>query len=321
MWEFSIFRALGLMIRTWPFVLMRVAIHLGIALGLVVAAGAGAVAGQALADLSGEVSGSSAALWGGGAGFLFAALAVVFLRGRLLHQVTAPHLAALVETLDRRPLPIGRGQVGLANGIVAQRFGDAPALIALDALVRGVIRTATGMVDGLLVDILPVSALDRLVRGSGAQLRLTLGLLDGVVLAHATRTRSENAWEAAHDGLVLYTQNARPLMANAVWLALVGWALAGLVAFAALSPTSPLAALLPGGPWAGVLLALVLGWAVKAALYDPFALACMLQLHLRLTQDQEPLPEWRGRLTQVSDTFRQLGERALGWRSGAAQDA
>lgn len=321
MWDFSIFRALGLLIRTWPFVIMRMAVHLGIAVGLVISAGVGAVAGQALAGLGGEASGSSAALWGGGVGVLFAALAVVFLRGRLLHRVTAPHLAALIEALDRRPLPIGRGQVGLANGIVAQRFGDASALLALDTLIRGVIRTATGMVDGLLVDILPVSALDRLVRGSGAQLRLTLGLLDGVVLAHATRTRSENAWEAAHDGLVLYTQNARPLMANAVWLALVGWALAGLVAFAALSPTSPLAALLPGGAWAGVLLALVFGWAVKAALYDPFALACMLQLHLRLTEDQEPLPEWRGRLTQVSDTFRQLGERALGWRSGAAQDA
>lgn len=321
MCEFSIFRALGLLIRTWPFVLMRTAVHLGIAVGVVIAAGVGAVAGQALAGLGGEAPGSSAALWGGGAGFLLASLAVVFLRGRGLHRVTAPHLSALIEALDRRPLPIGRSQVALANGIVAERFGDESALIALDSLVRGVIRTATGLVDDLLVDILPVSALDRLARASGAQLRLTLGLIDAVVLAHATRTRWENAWEAAHDGLVLYTQNARPLMANAVWLSLVGWALAGLVAFAALSLASSLAVVLPGVPWAGVLLAVVFGWSVKAALFEPFAIACMLQLHLRLTQDQEPLPEWRGRLTQVSDTFRQLGERALGWRSGTAQDA
>lgn len=320
MWEFSIFRALGLMIRTWPFVLMRVAIHLVIAALLAVAAGAGAAAGQALAGLI-EPLGMSAALWGGGAGFLVGALAVVFLRGRLLHRMTAPHLAALIEALDRRPLPIGRRQVALANAIVAERFGDARALIALDTLIRSVIRTATGLVDGLMTDILPVSALDRLARASGAQLRLTLGLIDAVVLAHATRTRSENAWEAAHDGLVLYTQNARPMMANAVWLSLVGWALAGLVALAALSPATLLAAVLPGMPLAGVLLAAVFGWAVKAALYDPFAMACMLQLHLRLTQDQDPLPEWRGRLTQVSDKFRQLGERALGWRAGGVQDA
>lgn len=317
MWEFSIFRALGLMIRTWPFVILRAAIHLLIAALLVVAAGAGVAAGQALA---GEPLGSSAALLGGGAGLVFGALAVAVLRGRLLHRMTAPHLAALVEALDHRPLPAGRRQVALANAIVAERFGDAPTLLALDSLIRGVIRTATGLVDGLLADILPVSALDRLARASGAQLRLTMGLIDAVVLAHATRTRSENAWEAAHDGLVLYTQNARPLMVSAVWLSLVGWALAGLVALAAVPSMTPLAEALPGVPWAVPLAALIFGWAVKAALFDAFALACMLQLHLRLTLDQDPLPEWRGRLTQVSDKFRQLGEQALRWRSGAAQD-
>ncbi|MDP3194572.1 hypothetical protein [Tabrizicola sp.] len=321
MWEFSIFRALGLMIRTWPFILFRAAIYLVMALVLVVAAAAGVVAGHALAGLWGEPVGVSADIWGGAAGLLLAALAVPSLRGRLLHRVTAPHLAALVEALDRRPLPFGRGQVALARAIVATRFGDAPALSALDTLVRGIIRTATALVDGLLVDVLPITALDRLARASGTELRLTLGLIDAVVLAHATRTRSENAWEAAHDGLVLYTQNARPLMVNAVWLSLVGWALAGLVALAALSPATFLAAVLPGVPWGGPFVAVVFGWAVKAALYDPFAMACMLQLHLRLTQDQDPLPEWRGRLTQVSDKFRQLGERALSWRAGGAQDA
>lgn len=320
MWEFSIFRALGLMIRTWPFVLMRVAIHLVIAAFLVIAARAGAVAGQALSGNMGPV-GMSAALWGGLAGFLLGTLAVVFLRGRLLHRMTAPHLAALVEALDRRPLPFGRRQVALANAIVVERFGDARAFTMLDTLVRSVIRTATGLVDGLLTDILPVSALDRLARASGAQRRLTLGLIDAVVLAHATRTRSENAWEAAHDGLVLYTQNARPLMVNAVWLSLVGWALAGLVALAAVSPATVLAGALPGVSGAVPFVAVVFGWALKAALYDPIAMACMLQLHLRLTQDQDPLPEWRGRLTQVSDKFRQLGERALGWRAGGVQDA
>ena len=56
-----------------------------------------------------------------------------------------------------------------------------------------------------------------------------------------------------------------------------------------------------------------IAWAVKAAVIEPFALACMLQVFFSVTEGQEPQPEWRGRLTQISDKFRQLGERAVGW--------
>lgn len=318
MWEFSVFRALGLLIRTWPFVLVRVAVHLGIAATLLVAAGAGALAGRALAKAAGETV-DGAAL-GGAAGLLIVAMLIALLRGRLLYRMTVPHLAVMVETLDGRPLSIGPGQIAGARTIVAERFGDQPTLLALDRLVRAVIRTATGLVDGLLADIFPVSSLDRLARATGGELRLARSTIEAVVLGHAMRVRFENAWEAAHDGLVFYTQNARPMMTNAVWLSLTGWALAGAVALSLLSPLTGFAAAVPALPWAGPLAAVLVGWAVKAALFDPFALACMVQLHLRLTEDQEPQPEWRGRLTQVSDKFRQLGERALGWRSSPAQD-
>jgi hypothetical protein len=319
MWEFSVFRALGLLIRTWPFVLVRSAVHLAIAALLLVAAAAGAVAGRALAGGAGTPV--DPAVWGGAAGLLIAGALIALLRGRLLYRMTVPHLAVMVETLDGRPLSWGTGQLAAARAIVAERFGDEPALLALAKLVRGVIRTATGLVDGLLTDILPVSALDRLARATGAELRLARRLVEAVVLGHAMRVRFENAWEAAHDGLVFYTQNARPMLTNALWLSLTGWGLAGVVALSVLSPLAGFAAAVPDLPWAGPLAAVLIGWAVKAALFDPFALACMVQLHLRLTEDQEPQPEWRGRLTQVSDKFRQLGERALGWRATPAQDA
>ena len=321
MWEFSVFRALGLVIRTWPFVLLRAVIGLMIAVAVVVTAGLGARIGQSMGHLGDTSAGVPSGLWGAAVGVALALLAVQLLRGQLLHRVKVAHLAVMVEAIERRPLPLGPGQVARARVIVGERFGDAAALNALDRLVRGVTRTATGLVGNLLIDLLPIAALDRLTRMTGAHLRLTLGLIEGVVLAHALRTRSENAWEAAHDGLVLYTQNARPMMVNALWLALAGWALAVVVAIAALPTATAVAAQAPGLTGAGLLLAALVGWAVKAALYDPFALACMIQVHLRLTEDQEPLPEWRGRLTQVSDKFRELGERALGWHAGTAPDA
>lgn len=321
MWEFSVFRALGLLLRTLPYVLFRASVVIGIAAALLLAAGLGAGIGQAFSGLRPAVPASTFAFWGGATGLCLVALAVLALRGRILHRVGVGHLALMVEVLDRRPVPVLGNQPALGRSLTAERFGDAAALTALDRLVRGVIRTATGLVDDLLVGTVPVAPLDRAVRATGLHLRLAQGLLESVVLAHALRTRSENAWEAAHDGLVLYTQNARPIMATALGLSLTGWVLAGAVAIGVLPAALSLAALLPDVPGTALLLALVFGWALKATLYDPFAQACLLQLHLRLTRDQDPLPEWRGRLTQVSDKFRQLGERALRWQPRAAPDA
>ncbi len=309
MWDFSVFRALGLLLRTFPFVLFRIAICLAIAVALAL----GGLAGSAVEQLFGNAAGTVGAVWGGAAGLLVVAALIHLRRDRLLFVVKAGHIALMVEALDGRRLPVSIGQIGLARAVVSERFVEARSLLALDRLIRAVIRTATRMVDGLLEGFLPLALLDRLVRSTGLHLRLAMGLIVAVVLGHAIRSRSENAWEAAHDGLVLYTQNARPLLTSAVSLQLVGWGLAGVLVLALLSPAATAAAFLPSVPGAALLLAALSAWVAKAALYDPFATACMLQLHLRLTEAQEPLPEWRGRLTQVSDKFRQLGERALGW--------
>jgi hypothetical protein len=93
-----------------------------------------------------------------------------------------------------------------------------------------------------------------------------------------------------------------------------------------LAPAAAVVYLLPGESSAGMFVfAIVFAWAVKAALIEPFAVACMLQVFFKVTAGQEPNAEWRGRLTQASDKFRKLGEKAVGWRPtpgpGAAQDS
>jgi hypothetical protein len=198
--------------------------------------------------------------------------------------------------------------------VVTERFGQSSALFALDQLIKGVIAVVSSLVEGVLT-LLPIPGLDRAVGVLRAYLRLAVGLVDEVILAHAIRSRSENAWEAAHDGLVLYAQNARPMLVNAAWLTLFTAGLSVLVFFVMLAPAATVVWLLPGDSSAGMFVfALVFAWAVKAALIEPFALACMLQVFFKVTEDQDPLPEWRGRLTQASEKFRKLGESAVGWR-------
>ncbi|MBN8630278.1 MAG: hypothetical protein J0L76_05435 [Rhodobacterales bacterium] len=321
MWDFSIARALGLMIRTAPFLIFRALVFFAVGAALILMTGAGAGTGYGIGIFGDEEFQTSSTLWGGIFGFGLTAGVIFFFRDYLLYLVKAGQIAVMVEYLDGRPVPYGHGQIAFARSVVAERFGQASALFALDRLVKGVIGVITGLVEGVMT-ILPIPGLNQIMAAVRAYLRLSVGLVDEIILAHAIRTRSENAWEAAHDGLVLYAQNGRAMLVNAAWLTLISWVLAAVVFLFMLAPATGLIWLLPGDASGGLyIFALVFAWAIKAALIEPFALACMLQVFFKLTEGQEPQPEWRGRLTQISDKFRQLGERAVGWRPHPANDA
>jgi hypothetical protein len=321
MWDFSITKALGLMVRTAPFLLFRALVYFGIAAALVLVTGAGAGIGYGIGLLGEGEFRETSTVWGGAAGFALTAGIIFFLRDYLLYLVKAGHIAVMVELMDGRPIPRGQGQIAYARGIVADRFGQASALFALDQLIKGVVRLVTGLMDGML-SLLPIPGLDRLAGVLRAYLRLAVGLVDEVILGHAIRSKSENAWEAAHDGLVLYAQNARPLLGAAAWLTLITWVMAALVFLVMLGPAAAVIALAPGDGSTGLLVfAVLFAWAVKAAVIEPFALACLLQVFFQETEGQEPNAEWRGRLTQVSDKFRKLGEQAVSGGPGPRSPA
>lgn len=312
MWDFSVFKALGLMARTAPFVIFRAVVYFGITAALIIVTGTGAGVGYGVGLLGDEEFQATSTFWGGALGFGLTIGVIFFLRDYLLYLVKAGHIAVMVELMDGKPVPGGQGQIAYAKGVVTERFGQASALFALDQLIKGVINLVTGLLQGVLF-ILPIPGLDRIMGVVRAYLRLAVGLVDEVILGHAIRTRSDNAWEAAHDGLVLYAQNARPMLVNAAWLTLITWVLAALVFLVMLAPAAAVVWLLPGESSAGMFIfAVVFAWAVKAALIEPFAVACMLQVFFKVTEGQEPNAEWRGRLTQASAKFRKLGEKAVG---------
>ena len=86
-----------------------------------------------------------------------------------------------------------------------------------------------------------------------------------------------------------------------------------------LAPAALLVHLMPGA-WSagGFVFALLLAWSIKAALLEPLAITCMMQVYFRSTGHQTPDPEWEARLEQLSARFRELKERAT---NAASSDA
>ncbi|MGB3387429.1 MAG: hypothetical protein WBA88_05540 [Pseudaminobacter sp.] len=312
MWDFSIGGALGMMARTMPFIVLRMAVYFGIAVGYVLVTGTGAGIGYGIGGFGDEGFQASSTLWGGVIGFGVFGAAMYLAREYILYIVKAGHIAVLVELIDGKPMPDGRSQVSYATEVVKERFAQASVLFTIDQLIKGVVAAITGLVRGIL-SFLPLPGVRQISGILHAFLRVAVGFIDEVILAHAIRTRSTNPWASAKEALVLYGQNYKVMLKNAAWLAAIVYLMSFLVFLVMLAPAALVVYLMPGA-WAagGVVFALLFAWSVKAALLEPFAIACLMQVYFRAIENQQPDPEWEARLEQMSAKFRKLKARALG---------
>ena len=311
MWDFSFGRSLGLMVQTLPFILLRILVYFAVAMAFVLATGLGAGLGWAFGAFGDAGFRATASFSGGAIGFGIIAFVAYWFREYVLYLVKAGHIAVMVELLDGRPMPEGRSQIGHAQAMVRERFAEASVLFGVDQLVKGVLRTITGLVRGIFT-LIPIPGIRQLTSVLHAFLRMAVGFIDEVILAHALRTRATNPWASARIALVFYGQNHRNMLKNAAWITLFVYGLTLVMFFVMLAPAAVVANLYPGGLSAlGVVLAVVFAWAVKAAVFEPLAVACLLQAYFRAIEGQTPDPEWEQRLDGMSQRFRDLKDRAL----------
>jgi len=88
-----------------------------------------------------------------------------------------------------------------------------------------------------------------------------------------------------------------------------------------LAPAAAVVYMIPGA-WAagGFVFAILFAWAFKAALIEPFAIACMLQVYFAKIEGQTANPEWEAKLSGMSNKFARLGEKAANWTTRKGPD-
>jgi hypothetical protein len=214
----------------------------------------------------------------------------------------------------------GRGPTGsqLAYGKeqVTSRFKDTSIMFAIDQVLDGVVR-AFNRTFASVTDLLPLPGMDALQQFVRRVTRFSTTYIDEAILSRAYAQKEENVWAVAKDGVILYAQCWKPILANAVALTLLSYVefFAFLVVLGV--PAVAIGALVPGlGVALGI--AVLLGaWMLKLALADAYALAATLLAYHRSTAGVEPDPAWQARLDQVSDQFRTLTEKAADTVRGA----
>jgi hypothetical protein len=311
MWDFSIGRALAAVLRSWPFLLVRLALYSAIAFTYLALMGTGAGVGYGVGHVSSDPGTPVfGAVVGGISGFALAWFLFRLLAEYILYVVKAGHVAVLLHLLEGRTVPGAMEQVSYARSVVQARFAEASLLFVLDQLIKAVLRTTAALLRGI-ASFVPIPGLRGLIAFFNLVVAMSLTYADEVVLAYNIRSGVNEPWETSRRGLVLYAQNGRNILKNAFWLALIVWAIAIAIFLMALSPAAALVYLVPGQPagWSFVA-ALVLTWACIAAFVEPFAIACLMQAYFKAIEGQEPDAEWDARLSQASRQFREIKDRA-----------
>ena len=317
MWDFSFSKAIGMVVRTLPFVILRMIVYFGIGLAYLFAVGTGAAIGYGLGHIgSSPDAPAGGAFWGGAIGFGVTSMALYLAREYILYLVKAAHIAVLVELLDGKQIPGGQGQISYGAAFVKSHFAESSVLFGVDLLIKGVLRAFFRTIN-FFTAFLPIPALQQLIRIAEAIVRMSLTYVDEIILAHLIRTRTTNPWKTAEEGLVLYAQNYKHFLKNAAWLSVFLWVLTLLVFLLIVGPFAGIAAMMHGGGalWA-LGFAFIFAWATKAALLEPVAIACLMQVYFKTIEGQTPNAEWEQRLSQASGKFRELGAKATGWVPG-----
>jgi hypothetical protein len=318
MMDFKLGEVLSLIGRTVPFLVFRFLIYFGITLAYVLITGVGAGLGYGIGGIGGEPE--AGGMWGGMAGFGLAGAMIYFLREYLLYIVKAGHIAVLVELMQGKRIPGGKGQIDYAQGVVRDRFAQSSVLFGVDQLIKGILK-AFNRTFFTITNFLPIPGIQGVAKFVNTIINLSLTYLDEVILAYNIRINAENPWEASRTALVLYAQNYKTFLKNAFWLAFVIWGLTFLVFLLILAPVAGLVSLFPGaaGPLA-LILALVFAWGVKQAVIEPIGMTALMQVFFKVTEGQEPNREWESKLDGVSNKFSQLKRKASEWTPSTASD-
>ncbi|MDT8438471.1 MAG: hypothetical protein RQ729_05645 [Wenzhouxiangellaceae bacterium] len=311
MMDFKLGEVLSLMGRTAPFLVFRFLVYFGITLAYVLITGIGAGLGYGIGSIGGEPE--AGGMWGGMAGFALAGAAVYLLREYLLYLVKAGHIAVLVELMDGKQIPGGRGQIAHAQRVVRERFAQSSILFGVDQLIKGILK-AFNRVFFTIANFLPIPGVQGIAKFINTIVNLSLTYLDEVILAYNIRIRADNPWEASRTALVLYAQNYKAFLKNAFWLAFVIWGLTFGIFLLILAPVAGLVALFPGtaGPLA-LIIALVFAWGIKQAVIEPIGMTALMQVFFKVTEGQTPNAEWEDKLDGVSKKFAELKRKAEDW--------
>jgi hypothetical protein len=303
--------SIGLLTRTLPYAVMRFAVLLAFSVAcivwMVITIGGSAWTGAHIAGVFGVAWFISCAVV---AGWFWTAIVRY-----VLHLIECGHVAVLTELIVHGR--VGNGSESMfayGKRVVTEKFGQVNILFAINQLVRGVVNAVHGTIEGV-GHILPIPGIDSIANLITGILRAATRYMDKVIFSYNLACGDDNPWRSAQHGLIYYAQNAKPILKQSVWIVVLEHVLSALLWLVLLIPAAALTAILPQsvretGGLVTIVVAVLFALAARGAFLKPvFLIMVMVRFHA-LVEHQPINEEWVARLDQLSDKFRDLGQKA-----------
>jgi hypothetical protein len=304
--------AVGLLLKTLPFLLVR----LGVLLALSVA---GLVWWAIL--IGGVVFfGSRSRVLGWIWFFVFAGVFGWAWRGVIryfLYLIKAAHIAVLTELITTGR--IGNGSESMfeyGKRIVKDRFGEVNVMFGLDVLIDGIVNAFNNSLNWV-ASLVPVPGLQSVMGVVNAILKASTTYIDETIFSYNLARGDDNIFRSSKDGLIYYAQNAKEILKTGLWAVALDKVLTAVVWVIFLVPVFTFGYVLGGSAWwltlSAFVFASVFAADVHSALLKPLFLTMVMVKFHASVQAQPINPEWDARLSDVSDKFRELKQKAEGF--------
>lgn len=312
------------LLKTYQFVLLRIAVGLALAAGLVVA-----VVASIWLFLTFDL------------GLAIPAIVVLFLLlsfvsyvigPYLLYFVEAGHVAVLTHLITEGETPTNQLQFGWNQA--RANFASVTVLFVLDIAIKRVLRQLNAIINTIVSSLTDDLSIEDRQREAGVvqgvvgilqlALNITISYVDKALLANIYRSDAENNWQPAKDGVVLYAMTWKPVLASALILATLFYGpliVAGYFSeeiLAALGGEdaiiAQIEAFLFGLSDVGLLalfVAVIGGLTIfHYGLVKPGLTTLVVTIYLNETSGERPSEEWNRRLREHSPEFRAFERRA-----------
>ena len=235
-----------------------------------------------------------------------------------LYMIKAGNVAVITELIHTGNIPEGKGQIEFGKDKVAKQFVNVNIMFMIDAFVDAIVRALNRIVFKV-TSFIPMPGIEHVQKILQAIANFSVGYIDESILSYSFYQRNDNVWASAKDGVILYAQNWKSILKTSAVLAALSYGVALAFFIMLLPPTYGLAALMPGLKDFFLFGALITALFLRAVLVEALVMPTMISAYHHAIKGQVPNPEWDAKLTQVSNKFSEMKNKALNWNQEKTQ--
>lgn len=226
------------------------------------------------------------------------------------YMIKAAHVAVIGELSLYGKVPDGVKITEYGKNKVKERFLTANAFFAIDKLMSSAVKQIQNMITKVGNVFEKVEIIQTIIKIVNIFVGIVLGYVDEAVLARVFQKKEDGAWKASADGVVLYFQNWKEILKNALLITV------GIIAFYAIG-IGLIYAVAAGLSLVSDLWVILLIFAayflidvIKVSFIDSYVTIAVVNKYLPLTINQTPAIDIYEKAQGWSKKFKEMCDKA-----------